>query len=181
MNTWTLKRANLDTWGRIAGVLGVVTLMAISARVSIWLPFSPVPLTLQVLVVVLSGFALGSRRGALAQLLYLQAILFGAPASASAVVGPAALVGPTAGYLWSFPIAAFLAGWMANRVVGKPSVNRVLGGLAALAVIYVMGMAWLSRFAGGWAQAWQWGGAPFVIADLAKILLAAAVLSTRGR
>lgn len=181
MHSLTLKRSSLATCAQLVGALLFAVLTVISARTSIWLPFSPVPLTLQVLVVVLSGFVLGSKAGALAQLFYLQAVLLGAPATASAMAGPAALLGPTAGYLWAFPVGAFVAGWLARGVIGYQILGRALGGLAALAIIYVMGGAWLSCFVGGLAQAWNLGIAPFVVADLAKVILAAAAFSVRIR
>ena len=179
MHSLVLRRIKLSLSVQVLGVLLFAALTAISARATVWLPFSPVPLTLQVLVVVLSGLVLGSRAGALAQVLYLQAVLLGMPATASALGGPAALVGPTAGYLLAFPVAALLAGWMAQRPGGSRFLRRALGGLAALAVIYVGGTAWLSFFVGGLAQAWALGVVPFIAADLAKVLLATAALSVR--
>jgi len=162
-------------------VLLFSALTAISARATVWLPFSPVPLTLQVLVVLLSGFVLGSKAGALAQLLYLQAVLWGMPATASALGGPLAFLGHTAGYLWSFPVAAFVAGWLAHREGRWRFLRLLLAGLAALVVVYALGAAWLSHFVGGLTQAWMLGVAPFALADLAKVLLATAALSLRSR
>jgi biotin transport system substrate-specific component len=181
MHSLILKRSYLSAWVKIAGVLLFATLTAISARINVWLPFSPVPLTLQTLVVVLSGFVLGSKRGALAMFVYLQAVLLGMPATASALGGPAALLGPTAGYLWSFPVAAFVAGWLDRQITDQRLIGHALGGVAALAVIYLIGVAWLSGFVGGWAPAWKLGVVPFILADLAKVLLATATLSVRRR
>ncbi len=181
MYSLVLRRTKVALWVQIIGVLLFAVLTAISARARVWLPSSPVPLTLQVMVVVLGGLVLGSKAGAWAQLLYLQAVLLGIPATASGLGGPLALVGPTAGYLWSFPLAAFLAGWVAGQVGSRPLLGRMLGGLAALAIVYVVGAAWLSFYVGGLATAWKLGVAPFVVADLAKVLLAAAALSVRRR
>ena len=176
----TLERARLSTWSRVLGIALFAVATALSARVSVPLPFSPVPLTLQVLVVVLSGYLLGARDGLIAQALYLQAILLGAPLTAAGLAGPLAFVSPTAGYLFAFPLAAALAGWLSRRVAAK-TLGRVLGGLAALAIIYALGMVWLSGFVGGLDRAWALGVAPFVLADALKVTLAAAALALRDR
>jgi len=176
-----LQRANASVWVRVLGVALFAVATALSARLSVLLPFSPVPLTLQVLVVVLAGLALGARDGALAQVVYLQAILLGAPYTASGLGGPAAFVAPTAGYLLAFPVAAFAAGWLSHRSARWQVAWRTLGGLAALAIIYAGGLTWLSVFTGNLATAWKLGVAPFVMADLAKVTLAVAALSARRR
>ncbi|MBC7239229.1 MAG: biotin transporter BioY [Chloroflexi bacterium] len=151
---------------------------ALSAQVRVFLPFSPVPLTLQVVMVVLSGFVLGPWGALAAQTAYLQAIALGAPYTASGLSGLAAFASPTAGYLLSFPLAAFVAGWLSRRA-SHPVAWRALGGLAALAIIYLSGMAWLSAFVGGLGAAWKLGVAPFILADLLKVTIAVAALSAR--
>jgi biotin transport system substrate-specific component len=153
----------------------------LSARIAIPLPFTPVPLTLQVLVVIVSGFALGPGDGMMSQLLYLQAILLGAPITAAGLGGPGALVAPTAGYLWAFPLAAAVAGWIGCRPMSVKPVWRALGGLAALAVIYTLGMSWLSAFVGSIGDAFRLGVLPFLGADVLKIVIAAASLSLKER
>jgi biotin transport system substrate-specific component len=176
-----LQRANSAVRVRVLGVALFAIATAVSARLSVLLPFSPVPLTLQVLVVVLGGLVLGARDGALAQLVYLQAILLGAPYTASGLSGPAAFVGPTAGYLLAFPVAALVAGWLSHRSGRGQVAWRALGGISALAVIYAGGMAWLSLLVGNVGMAWKLGVAPFVLADLAKVTLAVAAMSLRRR
>lgn len=176
-----LHRSNTTVWVRVAGIVLFAIATAVSARLSVLLPFSPVPLTLQVLVVVLGGLMLGARDGALAQLAYLQAIALGAPYTASGLGGPAALVAHTAGYLWAFPAAAFVAGWLGSRASHGAIAWRALGGFVALAIIYAGGMAWLSVLVGSLSTAWKLGVAPFILADLAKITLAVAALSVRRR
>ncbi len=176
-----LQRANASVWLRVLGVALFAVATALSARLSVLLPFSPVPLTLQVLVVVLAGLTLGARDGALSQLVYLQAILLGAPYTASGLGGPAAFVAPTAGYLLAFPVAACVAGWLSHRATRLQAAWRATGGLAALAIIYAGGLAWLSLLTGNLATAWKLGVAPFILADLAKVTLAVAALSVRRR
>jgi len=181
MHLLTLRRARLSAWTRAAALMLFALLTALSARVSVHLPFSPVPLTLQVLVVVLSGFVLGPRDGLIAQCLYLQAILLGAPVTAAGLGGPAALVSPTAGYLWSFPLAAGLAGWLGHRPTRFRALWRGLGGALAMTAIYALGALWLSGFVGGLSNAWKLGVVPFVGPDALKVLIAAASLSLRDR
>jgi len=179
MHALTQRRAQLAGWVQVLGIALFALATALSARARIVLPFSPVPLTLQVLVVIASGLALGARGGLIAQALYLQAILLGAPATAMGLGGPAAFLAPTAGYLLAFPAAALVAGWISERGMGV--AWRALGGLLGLAVIYTVGMAWLSPYVGGLGAAWALGVAPFLGADALKVLVAVAGLSLRER
>ena len=188
MHALTLERFRFSTWAKALGVLLFAVLTAASARISVLTPLSPVPLTLQVLVVILSGFALGWRGALLSQALYLQAILLGAPWTASGIAGPMAFVAPTAGYLLSFPLAAALAGWLSERVTqsvaqgaGSSAWGRLAGGMAALVVIYALGALWLAGFVGGLANGWRLGVVPFLGADALKVVIASAALSLRRR
>jgi len=181
MHALSLNRLHESSWAKVLAALVFAVATAVSARISVLLPFSPVPLTLQVLVVILSGYVLGARGGLLAQGLYLQAILFGAPLTATGLAGPAAFASPTAGYLIAFPIAAFAAGWVSQRGGRFQSLWRVGGGMAAVVLIYAGGVAWLSGFVGGLGRAWALGVAPFVAADALKVVIAGALLSLRRR
>jgi len=175
-----LHRVDHRPWVRVLSIALFALATAISARLSVLTPFSPVPLTLQVLVVLLSGLLLGPRDGLLAQLAYLQAVLLGAPATATGLVGPAAFAGPTAGYLLAFPAAAFAAGWLAQRISVR-LVGRALGALAGIVVIYAVGTAWLSVYLGSLPLAINAGVLPFVGADLLKATIAVGVASARQR
>lgn len=177
MDSLALERTRIATWLKALGVLLFAAATALSAQVKVFLPFSPVPLTFQVLLVIASGLVLGARGGLLAQLLYLQAILWGAPLTAMGVGGPAAFASPTAGYLLAFPVAATLAGWIGTGDNPFGTLRHLVGGIVALAVIYFCGMVWLSGFVGGMAQAWKVGVAPFVLADVLKIGVVTAVLA----
>lgn len=181
MHALTLNRLHQSTWARVLAALVFAVATAVSARVSVPLPFSPVPLTLQVLVVVLSGYALGAWGGLLAQGLYLQAVLLGAPLTASGLGGPAALVGPTAGYLIAFPVAAFAAGWLSRRGRRFRALWRLAGGMAAVVVIHAGGAAWLSGYVGGLERAWALGVVPFIGVDALKVVIASALLSLHNR
>ena len=98
----------------VVGVLIFAALTALTARFSFRLPFTPVPITLQVLAVLLAGLVLGARGGAASQLTYLGMIAVGLPFTASGLAGPAAFFSPTAGYLLAFVPAAFVVGALAR-------------------------------------------------------------------
>lgn len=156
-------------------VLSATALIALAAQIAIPVAFSPVPLTLQPLAVLLVGVALGSRRGAAAAALYLMEGASGLPVFAQAHGGAFWLLGATAGYLWSYPAAAFVAGWFSERNWASTTVRSVSGMLAALAVIYAGGFAWLALLSGPQA-AFAMGIAPFLVADIVKVAIGAALL-----
>jgi biotin transport system substrate-specific component len=156
----------------------MAALTAVAAQISI--PLEPVPFTFQVLAVILSGLLLGPRYGALAMAIYLLLGAVGVPVFAQFSGGLGTLFGTTGGYLISYPIAAALAG-MASGAVANASRRRgivagVLWGCAALAAIYVIGVAWLAVLAGlSLDAAIVAGFLPFVAFDLVKVGLAALV------
>ncbi|PYQ58705.1 MAG: biotin transporter BioY [Acidobacteria bacterium] len=156
-------------------VIGASAIIAIAAQIAITIPFTPVPLTLQPLAVVLVGIVLGARRGAAAAVLYLLEGIAGLPVFAQGHGGALWLLGPTAGYLYSYPFAAFVAGWFSQRGWGSSIVRALAGMLIAMAVIYAGGWSWLAILAGPRA-AFTMGIVPFVIADIVKIAIGAAVL-----
>lgn len=168
--------APLD-WARgLALIIAFSLLTALAAQVAIPLPWTPVPITGQTFAVLLTGALLGSRLGALAMLAYLLEGASGLPFFASGGAGLQRLLfSPTSGYLLSYPAAAFVVGLLAERGWDR----RFLTAAAAMAVgsivILLSGWAWLARFLSP-AQAWQTGVAPFLIGDVVKIALAAAVL-----
>lgn len=156
-------------------VIGASMVVAIAAQIAIPIPFSPVPLTLQPLAVLLVGVALGSTRGAAALALYLLEGASGLPVFAQGHGGAIWLLAPTAGYLFSYPVAAWIAGWFSERGWGNTSLRAIAGMLTALAVIYAGGWSWLA-LASGPRAAFTMGVAPFVLADMIKIAIAAALL-----
>ena len=165
--------------GRVAAdmllVIGASALIAIAAQVAIPLPFTPVPLTLQPLAVIFVGVALGSTRGAAAAALYLLEGFSGLPVFAEGHGGPMWLVGATAGYLFSYPCAAWLAGFVSERGWGSNAVRAITGMLLALTVIYLGGWSWLAMLTNPRA-AFADGVAPFVLADIIKVAIGAALL-----
>ena len=175
--------ANLTPAIRAAAVLLVAALTAAAAQISIPLPFTPVPFTLQPMVVLLGGAALGSRLGMASQIVYLLAGIAGLPVFAASPVLPQGvwrLLGPTGGYLMSYPIAAFVAGWLAERRFDRRYITSVVAMGAGLAIVFACGVVWLAAFArpaaAGLDVALRTGLYPFVLVDVLKILVAAAVL-----
>jgi biotin transport system substrate-specific component len=156
-------------------VIGASALIAIAAQIAIPLPFTPVPLTLQPLAVIFIGVALGSTRGAAAAALYLLEGLSGLPVFAQGHGGPMWLAGATAGYLFSYPAAAWLAGFVSERGWGSNIVRAISGMLLALGVIYLGGWSWLAALT-DMRTAFVAGVAPFVVADIVKVAIGAALL-----
>ena len=152
--------------------------IAACAQVAIPLPFTPVPLTGQTFAVLLTGMALGSRRGALAVALYVLEGALGLPFFAGGAAGLAKLIGPTGGYLCAFPLAAFLAGLLAERGWDRKPLTTVLGMLASSLTIFLFGALWLAPFVGGITPAVVQGVLPFLPGDVLKSLLAAGLLPT---
>lgn len=154
---------------RILGIFGFAALTALGAQVSI--PREPVPITLQVLMVLAAGLTLGWRDGAASQAAYLAGIAANLPIAANGM-GSAAFSGPTAGYLYAFPLAAAIVGLLAVR---NNVWVRWAAGLVAVVIIYIIGATYLKYdLAVTWSFAWQEGVKPFILIDMAKALLAAA-------
>ena len=174
---------SLDRPIQAAAVLFITALTAAAAQFSVPLPFTPVPLTLQPMIVLLGGAALGSRLGMASQVLYLLLGIAGLPVFAASPVlpqGPLRLLGPTGGYLMSYPIAAFVTGMLAERGFDRRYLTSVLALAAGLAVIFACGVTWLAFFArpaqAGLRAAIATGLVPFMPIDLIKICVAAAVM-----
>lgn len=170
--TSTITRAR---YADIFLVIAATAVIAIAAQIAVPVPFTPVPLTLQPLAVLLVGAVLGSTRGAMAASLYLLEGMSGLPVFSQGHGGAIWLVGATAGYLWSYPAAAFVAGWLAEHR-GTSTIVRAIGSmLVGLAFIYTGGWAWLAILSGPRA-AFAMGVAPFIAADAVKIAIAAMLL-----
>jgi biotin transport system substrate-specific component len=166
---------------RVGAVAFVTALTAAAAQVSVPLPFTPVPLTFQPMVVLLGGAALGSRLGLTSQLLYLALGIAGLPVFAASPIlpqGAARLFGPTGGYLMAYPLAAFLTGWLAERGFDRRYFTAFLAMACGLAVVFLGGACGLALggYAPGWRGALAAGVVPFVVPDLLKLLVAAAVM-----
>jgi len=155
---------------RLGGILGFALLTALGAQVSI--PLHPVPVTLQVLAVLLAGLTLGARDGFASQITYLAGIAIGLPIAANGLGGVAAFQTPSTGYLYAFPVAAALVGVLAVR---NNLLLRWLASLAGVVLIYTIGTSYLKFYLDlSWSAAWAAGVAPFIVIDLAKAVFAAA-------
>jgi biotin transport system substrate-specific component len=172
----------LRTAERIGAAAFITALTAIAAQISLPLPFTPVPFTFQPMIVLLGGAVLGSRLGMTSQAIYLALGIAGLPvfaASATLPAGAARLLGPTGGYLLSYPIAAFTAGWLAERGFDRRYLTSVAAMACGLALVFAGGVAGLTFFAGaprGLRGAFAVGVTPFIAADLLKLLVAAGAM-----
>ncbi len=156
-------------------VVGASLFVAVCAHLTIPLPFTPVPLTMQNFGVLLVGLALGSRRGFAALVLYLIEGLSGMPVfNPTGPGGLAQLLGPTGGFLMAYPVVAFVAGWIMER--GRSSFARAaIAGLAGELVLFAGGITWLAVLTHSFAQAIRFGLYWFVFAEIIKVMSAAAL------
>ena len=159
----------------LALVFGGSLLVALSAQIAIPLPWTPVPITGQTLGVLLVGAALGAHRGFLALAMYLAEGAAGLPFFAAGTGGPMVFVGPTAGYLISFPIAAFVVGWLAERGWDRKTWSTALAMALGTGVIFASGVLWLSNIV-GWSAVWAIGLLPFLPGAVVKIAVASAAM-----
>ncbi len=158
-------------------VLTASWLLAISAQFSFNLPFSPVPITGQTLVVLLLGALLGKNRGAAAVGLYLFQGAIGLPVFAGGKSGFITLAGPTGGYLIGFIAAAYVVGILMELRYDKSLIYLGFSMLIGNIFIYLFGLFWLVQFVSE-AQALQMGLMPFLVGDILKILVGAIVLGS---
>jgi len=156
-------------------VISASLFVALCARVTLPLPFTPVPLTLQNFGVLLVGLTLGSRRGFAALALYLIEGASGMPVfSPAGPGGVAQMLGATGGFLLAYPFAAGLAGWIMEH--GKASFRRACAaGLLGDVVLFAGGLSWLAVLTHSFSQAVRFGLYWFVFAEVIKVMLAAAV------
>jgi biotin transport system substrate-specific component len=168
-----------------ARIASANVLLMLCAQIAVPLPWSPVPITGQTFGVLLVAVLLGARRGALALSLYLLEGAAGLPVFAPVgLPGAARLLGPTAGYLWAFPVAAFVTGWLAERIAEFSSWSgkaRLAGAvLVGHALILSGGVLWLAGpLQLGMTAALAQGLAPFVLLDV-PVKTALVVTAARG-
>jgi biotin transport system substrate-specific component len=165
----------LEATRQVAIVVGASLFVAVCAHITIPLPFTPVPLTVQNFGVLLVGLLLGSRRGFAALALYLAEGAMGMPVFSP--VGPggvAHLLGPTGGFLLAYPLVAWLAGYVMEH--GRKSFARAaMGGLLGEVVLFTGGLTWLAVLTHSVAQAFRWGLYWFLFAEVIKVMLAAGI------
>jgi len=167
----------LSAAGQVALVVSASLFVALCARITVPLPFTPVPLTLQNFGVVLVGLMLGARRGFAALALYLAEGMMGLPVfNPTGPGGIAQLIGPTGGFLLAYPFVAGLAGLVMES--GKRSFARAAAS-ASLAeiVLFAGGLSWLAILTHSFAQAVRFGLYWFIFAEIIKIMAAATLAS----
>jgi len=159
---------------QLALIVGASLFVSICARLSVPLPFTPVPLTLANFAVLVVGLTLGSRAGFAALALYLAEGAMGLPVfSPAGPGGIAQLLGPTGGYLMSYPFAAFLAGFIAERGE-KGFIRSLMAATSAEVLLFAGGVGWFAFVArSGASQAVRFALYPFVFAEVMKIMAAA--------
>ncbi len=156
-------------------VLGGSFLIAIAAQVSV--PFYPVPLTLQTLAILIVGLTFGSRLGAATLLAYLAEGAMGLPVFAGGMNG-AALMGPTAGFIFGFVGMAWLAGLAVEKGLARGVVSTALCGIGISGLLYLPGLAWPAAMMGkSWDALWSGWMAPFLLGDAVKAVLAAMIVA----
>ena len=156
----------------IALVLGFAVLTGFSARFTI--ETGIIPITMQTLVVLLSGILLGSKRGAMSQITYISMGMAGLPWFARGG-GMQYIMSPTFGYIIGFVFAAFLTGWLAEKGWDKSVKTAIVAIFLGNILIYIPGVLWLTRFVGS-DNVLATGVYPFIAGDLLKVLLAGIIL-----
>ena len=178
----SMRAASANAWTgvQLLSVLFVTVMTAAAAQLSFPLPFTPVPFTIQPMVVLIGAAALGSTLGALSQIIYLMLGIAGLPVFAFSPELPqgfARLLGPSGGYLLAFPVAAFVTGWLAERGFDRRYLTSILAMSIGLSVIFLGGVLWIARLA-GLQTALATGLYPFIVVDVIKIVAAGVVLPT---
>jgi biotin transport system substrate-specific component len=163
-------------------VLGATLLTAVGAQISVPLPGTPVPVTLQTLTVLLVGGALGWRAGATSQVLYVALGALGLPLYAGGEGGWHAATNATAGYRVGFVLAAALVGALAERRQDRSLLTSLSVMVSGTVVIYLTGVTWLAHALGVSAtRALELGFVPFAIGDVTKAAVAGALLPAAWR
>jgi biotin transport system substrate-specific component len=178
----SMRAASANAWAgvQVLSVAFVTVLTAAAAQLSFPLPFTPVPFTIQPMIVLIGAAALGSRLGALSQILYLTLGIAGLPVFAYAPELPQGLgrlLGPSGGYLMAYPIAAFVTGLLAERGFDRRYLSSIVAMFVGLSLVFAGGVSWLSRLV-GLDMALTTGLYPFVLVDVIKIVAAGLVLPT---
>lgn len=148
-------------------------IIGIAAQIMIKIP--PVPFTGQTLAVMLTATILGKRYGTISVVLYVLMGMIGVPVYSGMLSGLGVIFGPTGGYILAFIPAAFLIGWLVERL-GHSAAGSVLANIVGAMLILVIGTAWLKVFGNlDWTAAFKGGMLPFIIPDMVKAAVSAIV------
>lgn len=163
----------------VAAATAGAVFTALAAQIAVPLPWTPVPITLQVFAVLVCASALGPRLAAASMAEYLLLGAAGVPVFAGLRGGVGALLGPTGGYLVAFVPAAAAVGWLCRR---GGLVRTVLGCAVGVCIIHAAGVAWLKIYLGQtWTAAFLAGSLPFLVPDALKVLAATALIEAGSR
>lgn len=157
--------------GKLLRVLAGTLFLTASSWISV--PTQPIPITMQTYAVIVIGALFGARLGTATVMAWLIEAALGLPVLAHGAAGAAVFLGPTAGYLFSFPVAAAFVGWLSDRKLDRGAVSSFLSMLGGNAINLALGVLWLS-IAIGWRRAFIVGFLPFWIGGIAKAFLATA-------
>lgn len=182
-----LSRTDIRT--KVIAALFFAGVTAACSQIALHLPYTPVPVTLQTMAVVLSGLVLGRKWGAISQIQYLGMGAIGMPVFSGFTGGLLPFAGPSGGYLIGFVAGAYAAGWLFERFQSKTSAAAWIAGVLGIAGIYAFGSAWLAVWlmctgAASWGAAmvasYRLGIVPFIGIDILKAI-AASSLALGGR
>lgn len=168
--TATVAARPAISWHDIAFIIGGAALLAASSYIEV--PFYPVPMTMQTLVVLALGLVGGWRRGIGSVVAFLAAGALGAPVFAGGAAGPLVFLGPTGGYLIGFVAAAGLCGLARDRGLTQTVLGSIAAALLGAALIYVPGLLQLGTVIGWDKPVLDYGLYPFVLGDAVKALIA---------
>ena len=164
-----LTSYNISLFKKLVLLFAGVAVLAISAHIKV--PFYPVPITMQTLVVMLIGFTYGIRLGSSTVLVYLALGAIGAPVFAGGA-GLTYMSGPTGGYLFGFLVAVYLIGYFTEQGYGRTFISTLFLALLGTIVFYLFGVAWLTTIL-GFEKAIKFGLLPFLYGDILKLFLLA--------
>ena len=172
-------------FGKIVLTIAATEFVAVCAHVSVPLPFTVVPLTLQTFAVILVGMLFGPVVGFSSMVLYLAEGATGLPVfSPQGLGGVAQLVGPTGGFLISYPIAAACAGLFTRnfRLFESGFQNGIAAGIIASVPIFTLGVSWLNHYQHlGLSATWHMSVVPFLPGEIVKVTAAAGIFSSIQR
>ena len=182
-NLWPSAQSGAGRWLR-NGMLAFAGTLVLAIAAKIQVPFYPVPMTMTTFAVLAIGAAYGSRLGGATILLYLAEGAAGLPVFAGTPekgIGIAYMMGGTGGYLVGYFFAAVTCGWLAERGWDRRVITTAVAMLIGNALIYIPGLLWLGSLFGWDKPILEWGLTPFILGDLTKLALAAAVLPLAWR
>lgn len=180
MKTLTIERTKgVEFFRDLMLVLGTTFVIALMGQIMVQLPFTPVPFCMQNNAILLAGLILGPRRAFLAVGLLLAQAAAGLPVLAGGSCGISVFFCPSAGYIWAYPVSAFIVGCILRRY-SNPVPTKIFQAISAgLIFQYLIGCAWLTKFVGFPTTLWL-GFAPFIVTDLV-INVGVAKLGQRAR